>query len=516
MSAAKKKLGGPDFTKGVAVSSVADGASLLGHAHGEPVLLARQGDELFAVGPSCTHYGGPLADGLIVGDTIRCPWHHACFSLRTGEALRAPALEPVACWHVEERNGKAYVGKKVKRAGPASPPAPLPAKEAAPRSVVILGGGAAGNAAAEMLRREGYTGRITMLSADASLPCDRPSLSKGYLAGTAPPKSVPLRSRAFYEKHKITVKLNARAAAIDTSARRVELSGGKRVAYDALLLATGADPVRLDVPGHDLPHVHYLRTFADSRTILAKAKAAERAVVIGASFIGLEVAAALRAHDVEVHVVAPEEVPMEKILGAEVGKFFRALHEQHGVIFHLGATAASFQERTVTLKSGERLRADLIVVGVGVRPAISLAEKAGLAIDRGVTVNEYLETSVPGVFAAGDIARWPDARTGERIRVEHWVVAERQGQTAARNILGRRERFDAVPFFWTEQYDLPLSYVGHAEKWDSAEIDGQLGARDCTITYRSGRNILAVATIQRDMASLRAEVELERKTVALA
>ena len=512
MSTAKKKLGSPDFTKGVAVSSVGDGASLLGHAHGEPVLLVRQGNELFAVGTSCTHYGGPLADGLIVGDTIRCPWHHACFSLRTGEALRAPARKPVACWHVEQRNGRAYVGRKVKRAVAPSPPA----KGAAPRSVVILGGGAAGNAAAEMLRREGYTGRITMLSADASLPCDRPSLSKGYLAGTAPPKSVPLRSRAFYEKHKITVKLNARAASIDAAARRVELTGGKRVAYDALLLATGADPVRLDVPGHDLPHVHYLRTFADSRLLLAKAKASERAVVIGASFIGLEVAAALRAHDVEVHVVAPEEVPMEKILGAEVGKFFRALHEQHGVIFHLGTTAASFQKRTVTLKSGERLRADLVVVGVGVRPAMSLAEKAGLAIDRGVTVNEYLETSVPGIFAAGDIARWPDVHTGERIHVEHWVVAERQGQTAARNILGRRERFDAVPFFWTEQYDLPLSYVGHAEKWDSAEIDGQLDGRDCTITYRSGRNILAVATIQRDIASLRAEVELERKTVAMA
>ncbi len=512
MGPAKKKLGGPDFTKGVAVSSIADGASFLGHAHGEPVLLARQGGELFAVGASCTHYGGPLADGLIAGDTIRCPWHHACFSLRTGEALRAPALKPVACWHVEQRNGKAYVGKMVKRAGPLSPPA----KGAAPRSVVILGGGAAGNAAAEMLRREGYTGRITMLSADASLPCDRPSLSKGYLAGTAPPKSVPLRSRAFYEKHKIAVRLNARATAIDTAARRVELLGGKRVAYDALLLATGADPVRLDVPGHDLPQVHYLRTFADSRALLAKAKASERAVVIGASFIGLEVAAALRARDVEVHVVAPEEVPMERILGAEVGRLFRTLHEQHGVIFHLGATAASFQERTVTLKSGERLRADLMVVGVGVRPAISLAEKAGLAIDRGVTVNEYLETSVPGILAAGDIARWPDARTGERIRVEHWVVAERQGQTAARNILGRRERFDAVPFFWTDQYDLSLSYVGHAEKWDSAEIDGQLDERDCTITYRSGRNILAVAAIRRDIASLRAEVELERKAVATA
>ena len=394
MSEAKEKLSGPDFTKGVAVSSVVDGAALVGHAHGEPVMLARQGDELFAVGTSCTHYGGPLGDGLIVGDTIRCPWHHACFSLRTGEALRAPAMKPVACWHVAQRNGKAYLGKRVKPAGPPSPPA----KGTAPRSVVILGGGAAGNAAAETLRREGYTGRITMVSADASLPCDRPSLSKGYLAGTAPAKSVPLRSRAFYEKHKIAVTLNARAMAIDTAARRVELSGGKRVAYDALLLATGADPVRLDVPGHDLPHVHYLRTFADSRALLGKARASECAVVIGASFIGLEVAAALRAHDLEVHVVAPEAVPMEKILGAEVGKFFRGLHEQHGVLFDLGATAASFQERTVTLNSGERLRADLSSRRRR-RPAGHLARGEGRPRDRSRCHGER----VPRVERARDL-----------------------------------------------------------------------------------------------------------------
>jgi apoptosis-inducing factor 3 len=512
MSARTKRLAGPDLAKGIALSELADGAMLLGHAHGEAALLARRGAELFAIGAICTHYGGPLAEGLLVGDTIRCPWHHACFSLRTGAALRAPALKPVSCFRVERREGKAYVGKRLKAAAPRS----AQPKAASPKAVVIVGGGAAGNAAAEMLRREGFGGRITLLSADASLPVDRPSLSKGYLAGSAAAGSVPLRSRAFYERHKISVRLDTRAAAIDAAKREVVLTHGKRIGYDALLLATGAEPVRLDIPGADLPHVHYLRTFADSRSLLAKAKRSKRAVVIGASFIGLEVAASLRAHDVAVHVVAPEAVPMERILGAAVGSFFRALHEQHGVTFHLGATAASFEERTVTLKSGERLPADLIVVGVGVRPAIALAEKAGLATDKGVTVNEYLETSVPGIFAAGDIARWPDARTGERIRVEHWVVAERQGQTAARNILGRRERFDAVPFFWTDQYDLSLAYVGHAEKWDSADIDGSLDARDCTVTYRSGARVLAVAAIFRDAASLRAEVELEKKAGARA
>lgn len=506
MSEAETKLSGPDLAKGVALATVADGAMLLGHAHGESVLLARRGDELFAIGNACTHYGAPLNKGLLVDDTVRCPWHHACFSLRTGAALRAPALNPVSCWRVEQRDGVAYVREKIKSIGQRAPSIAA----GLPRSVVIVGGGAAGDAAAEMLRREGYVGRITMVSADESVPCDRPNLSKGYLAGTAPAESNPLRSADFYKQQDIDLKLGARVATIDPASRHVELVDGSRYAYDALLLATGAEPVRLEVPGGDLPHVHYLRTLADSRALVAKALAAQRAVVIGASFIGLEVAASLRARNIEVHVVGREACPMEKILGADVGNFIRKLHEEHGVTFHLGTTATAIDARSVMLKSGVSIPADLVVIGIGVRPAISLAEQAGLVMDRGVTVDEYLETSVPNIFAAGDIARWPDRLTGERIRVEHWVVAQRQGQTAARNMLGRRERFDAVPFFWTEQYDFGLAYVGHAEHWDKAEIEGQLDARDCTITYRNGGRKLAVAVIHRDLEGLGAEVTFER------
>jgi len=502
-----KKVSGPDLTQGIDGDKLADGAMVLGHAQGEPVLVARRGEEVFAVGATCTHYGGPLAEGLMEGDTVCCPWHHARFSLRTGQALRAPALTPIARWDVEKRGAKLFVVAKSKESAltPRVPRARL-------SSIVILGGGAAGHAAAEMLRLEGYTGKLTMLSADSSAPCDRPNLSKDYLAGTASEDWIPLRPPQFFVEHEIELVLDARATGIDIANRHVTVADGKTYPYDALLLATGAEPIKLAIPGSDLPHVHYLRTLADSQAIIARLGVARRAVVLGASFIGLEVAAALRARNVEVHVVAPSERPLERILGPELGDFIRALHEEHGVKFHLAQTAKSIDAHNVVLANGEVLAADLVVAGIGVRPAVTLAEAAGLATNNGIVVNEYLETSAPGIFAAGDIARWPDPHTGDKIRVEHWVVAERHGQIAARNMLGRKTPCTIVPFFWSQHYDVVISYVGHAEKWDRIDVKGSIAGRDCTLDFRRGDQTIAVVTVGRDLESLRAEVALERRT----
>ena len=496
------QLKGPDLAAGVAEGDIPEGGMLLGHANGEAVLLVRRGGDVAAIGATCSHYGGPLAEGLLVGDTVRCPWHHACFSLRTGEALRAPALNPLPCYDLEARGGRiSVVGVR----------APLTAKRAAagPTSVVIVGAGAAGNACAEALRREGYAGPVALLGAEPTGPVDRPNLSKDYLAGTAPEEWMTLRGEDFYREHDVDFAAGARVTALDLAARRVVLEDGSKRGYGALVLATGARPVRLAIPGADLPHVHVLRTLADSRAIIAAASGAKRAVVIGASFIGLEVAASLRARGLEVDVVAPDPVPLGRVLGDALCAMVRAVHEEHGVRFHLGVKPTAIAADAVTLSTGEALAAELVVTGVGVQPDVALAEQAGLAVDRGIVVDDQLRTSAPGVWAAGDVARWPDARSGQRVRVEHWVVAERLGQLAGRNVLGAGLACDVVPFFWSAHHGVTINYVGHAEAWDRADVAGDLGARDAAVAYRQGGKTLAVATVGRDAAALEAERALE-------
>jgi NADPH-dependent 2,4-dienoyl-CoA reductase/sulfur reductase-like enzyme/nitrite reductase/ring-hydroxylating ferredoxin subunit len=507
MSGNATALTGPDFSKGVATSEIPDGGILLGHASGEAVLLSRRGTELFAISATCSHYGGPLSAGAIDGDTVRCPWHHACFSLRTGEALRAPALSPVACWKINTSDNTVTVGEKIER-----DPLAIFSGIAAPagvRKIVIIGAGAAGSAAAEMLRRRGFSGTITVIDEEPTSPYDRPNLSKDYLAGSAQAEWIPLRPDDFYAGHGIDI-VRAHVARIDTAAKRVETDVHDSVPYDALLIATGAEPVKLPLPGSEFPHVHYLRSLADSNAIIAAAASAKTAVVIGGSFIGLEVAASLRTRGLDVHVVAPEKKPLERIVDAELGDFVKQLHEEKGVVFHLERKPARIESSSVVLDDGSAIDADLVVIGVGVRPRLALAEQAGLAMEKGVTVNAYLETSAPGIYAAGDIARWPDPHSGERIRVEHWVVAQRMGQTAARNILGAREKFEQVPFFWSAHYDVSINYVGHAESWDAISVDGSADKRDVAVRFERGGKLLALATICRDQESLRTEISMER------
>ncbi|MBO2011086.1 FAD-dependent oxidoreductase [Hymenobacter negativus] len=504
-ASATPPLPGPDLiADGFALSDLADGAMVTGHAQGEPVLLVRRGAEILAITAKCSHLGAPLGKGLLVGDTVRCPWHHACFSLRTGEALRAPALNPLPCWSVAQRDGRIYVDHKQER-GLLVPVGPKEQKEQ-PGAVVIIGAGAAGSAAAEMLRREGYEGHITLLDGEVDAPYDRTFLSKSFPADEKKP--VSLRPDGFYAQHNIAL-VSGEVTGLDVPGRRVLLANGTAHAYDRLLLTTGAAPVPLDLPGHDLPHVHTLRSLADHHAIAQAAETAKRAVVFGASFIGLEVAAALRTKGLEVHVVAPDKLPLAKVLGPDLGEIVRKLHEDKGVIFHLEQRAARIEAGVVTMENGEQLSADLVVAGIGVRPRLALAEAAGLALDKGVTVNEYLETSVPGIFAAGDIARWPDPHSGQNIRVEHWALAQRQGQTAARNMLGRQEKFEAVPFFWSKHYDFSIRYTGHAEKWEEAEVSGDLAKQEFSIAYKAEGKTLAVASVKRDLENLKAEVALE-------
>jgi NADPH-dependent 2,4-dienoyl-CoA reductase/sulfur reductase-like enzyme len=405
-------------------------------------------------------------------------------------------------YRVEVEGGAVFVREPL----PAEPRSSTRPKAAGPKRIAIVGGGAAGFAAADALRKRDYGGEILILSADEAAPCDRPNLSKDYLAGTAPAESLPLAPPEFYSEKGIDLRLGVEAGAIDPAERRLTLKSGEIVGYDALLLATGAEPIHLATPGFDRPNVHVLRTLADSEAIIAAAHSGRRAAVIGASFIGLEAAAALRTRGLEVHVIAPDAVPLGRIMGPEIGGYVRGLHEAHGVQFHLGQTATGFDGRTLSLANGERLEVDLVVLGVGVRPRVELAQAAGLKIDRGVMVDRHMQTNVAGIFAAGDIARYPSYAGA--MRIEHWVVAERQGQAAAANMLGERTPYVAPPFFWSRHYNVEIRYTGHAERWDRIEIDGSFDGKDAAAKFVLDGRVIAAATLGRDRENLEIEAGL--------
>ncbi|HET8774831.1 MAG TPA: FAD-dependent oxidoreductase [Thermoanaerobaculia bacterium] len=497
-------ISGPDLQEGVRVDDVADGGMIAGRVGDEAVLLARKGEDFFALDAHCTHYHGPLAEGLIVGDTLRCPWHHACFELRTGSALGAPAMRPLKVYSTV-REGDVVRVLPDARVVPAEPVrAP-----AAPEHVVIVGAGAAGSFAAAELRRIGFAGRVTLITSDERLPYDRPNLSKDYLAGRAPLEWIPLRGESEYEDDRVDLRLRTTVDAIDPAGSALSLGSGERLGFDRLILASGTVPRTLDVPTAAGARVRSLRTWADADVLRGLAGTGRTAVVIGASFIGLETAASLRERGLNVTVVGTEERPLAKVLGAEVGDFVRRTHEGHGVRFRLGRRPVEIRADAVVLDDGSVEACDFVVAGIGVEPVVALAERAGLTVDRGVVVNEFLQTSAPNIYAAGDVARYP-GRDGKSIRVEHWAAAGRQGQAAARNAIGLREPFTTVPFFWSQHYDLVFAYVGHAERADDVQLFGSLDATNAAAVYRDAGRIAAVATLFRDDVSLAVEAAMAR------
>lgn len=494
---------GLDFNAGIALTDIPENGVVSGHVGDEAVLLARVDGQLHAVSGNCTHYGAPLGEGLRVGDEIRCPWHHACFSLRTGQALKAPAFAPLACWTVEIKGNKAYVrSAQALSSAPASQPAAT-----APNRVVIIGGGAAAFACAQRLRERGFAGCLILLSADADPPCDRPNLSKDYLAGTADEAWIPLQAPEFYTDNRIDLRLNCEVTAIDPGTKRVSIASGEHHDYDALVLATGAEPNHLPLPGFNLPNVYALRSQADSRALLAGIEQAQSVAIIGAGFIGLEAAGALRSRGLAVHVIAPEALPLARIVGDTLAADLLKRHQDQGVQFHLQAKPQSFDGNTLTLADGSTIAADALLVGVGVKPRTALAQAARLAVDNGILVDPFLRTSAAGIYAAGDVASYPHA--GGRARVEHWVHAERMGQCVADNLLGDARSFDDPPFFWTHHYGTDLRYLGHGRGWTSVQVDGLPADNDCLARYYRDGVLIAAAAIGRDRDLLELQANLQ-------
>jgi NADPH-dependent 2,4-dienoyl-CoA reductase/sulfur reductase-like enzyme/nitrite reductase/ring-hydroxylating ferredoxin subunit len=471
-----------------------------------PALLAKVNGKIFALGAYCTHYGAPLVEGALNGERIICPLHHACFNIATGDLLEPPAMDALPRYEVRVADGRILIKVPGEPSDRRTPEMCKRDNTADTRTFVILGGGAAGYAAAQTLREDGFKGRISMITREDRLPYDRPNLSKDYLHGHAQPEWMPLRGDEFYDEYDIETMRGRDVISVDLSSKKIAFRDGESITYDKLLVATGGIARQLEIPGVEWPNVKTLRSFDDADSIIqlareAQEKGSTRATVIGASFIGMEAAYSLTERGFAVTVIAPEAVPFERILGPEIGAMFQQLHEKHGVRFKLGANVVQFlgkdRAQAILLSSGERIDADLIVTGVGVKPATDFLRGIRTHKDGSVITNEYLQFG-EDVYAAGDIARFPDQRTGEYTRIEHWRTAEQQGRVAAHNMAGKQIVYDSVPFFWTEQYGVSLRYVGHVQQWDEVIIEGNVAEHNFIACYVKNGRILAAAGCGRD------------------
>ncbi|MEH2153072.1 FAD-dependent oxidoreductase [Nostoc sp.] len=466
------------------------------------ILLSRIDGKFYAVSAHCTHDGAPLADGVLSGDHVVCPWHSACFDVTTGDQQEPPGLDSLARYEVRIAGENVIISVPEQTTGLQSPAMAQFNPSVDGRTFVILGAGAAGIHAAETLRVTGYQGRIVMITQEDQLPYERTKLSKDYFTGKISSKEMPLRSPDFFQEHAIEVLLNHQVKQVETINKAIAFTNGDSLTYDTLLVATGGKPRQLDIPGADLQNIFTFRSFADADRILTAIKQKGQAVVIGSSFIGMETAAGLSQHGLQVTVISPDSVPFKKILGEEIGKIFQQVHEENGVSFKFGRKAVEFagngKVEAVVLDNGDRLQADIVIIGVGVQPATDFLQGVELhPKDGSVVVDEYL-CAGDGIYAAGDIARYPDWRTSESIRVEHWRVAAQQGRIAAHNMAGKAVKFRGIPFFWTMQFKFSLRYIGHAQSWDEMIVDGDLQKQQFVAFYIKNNQVLAVATSDQD------------------
>jgi NADPH-dependent 2,4-dienoyl-CoA reductase/sulfur reductase-like enzyme/nitrite reductase/ring-hydroxylating ferredoxin subunit len=479
------------------------------------ILLSKINDTFHAVAAFCTHYGAPLEDGVLSGDRIVCPWHHACFNAKSGDLLEPPARDALPSYEVRIDGDNVVVKLPDKIDSNREPNMAEQDLQKESRTYVILGAGAAGNAAAQTLRQDGFQGRIVMITYENRGPYDRPNLSKDYLQGEAEPEWMPLRSEDFYADQNIELIFNKKVILVNVRDKRIVFSDKESFQYDKLLIATGGVARSLVTPGSDLKNIFTLRSFDDADRIIKASENASNAVIVGASFIGLETADSLRHRDIDVTVVAPETMPFEHVFGSEIGSLFRELHEKNGVKFKLGQSVSKFEGtgnvEAVILGNGDRIDADLVIVGIGVKPATDFSESIEREKDGSIKVDQYLHAD-DDIYAAGDIATFPYWYSGSDIRIEHWRTAEQQGRIVAHNMAGKKTAYESIPFFWTVQAGITLRYVGHAKTWDEIVVNGSIQDKNFIAYYVKNNQVQAAAGCNRnhDMAAIEELMRLKK------
>lgn len=487
------------------------------------VLLARVDGKYYALYPKCAHYQAPLEKGILHGHRLVCPWHNACFDVRSGHRLEAPALNGLSTHEVRIENDQVFVRLTTDKQSMTNPLAAP--DEANTETCVIIGSGGAGAFAAEALREGGFTGRIIMLTQSQEAPYDRPNCSKNYLQGKAPEEWMALRDDGFYKNYGIEIRTNQQVVSLDPATRQIELKSGETLTYDRALICSGGKPNRLPVPGVDLGNVFTLRTLHDSKKIRNVSRKGKKVVIVGSSFIGLEAAMSLRKMGCEVAVVGQEIAPFEKILGERIGRVMQGWHEKEGITFHLGRNVERLEGKTtvnaVTLDNGEQIPADFVLLGIGVKPQTSFLKGIDLEPDGSVTTDQYLQVA-DGLFAAGDIARYPTPDGPQRI--EHWKVAGQQGHVAGLNMarLSRfrkpqgnestaMETYQGVPFFWSNQQSKRINYIGYGGRFDEIIYEGNPETDDFFLAYYiKDKTVRAVAALKcdKDISAIRELMQL--------